>query len=64
MNNTATDTYNGWTNRETWLVSLWLNNVQASYSILLEALEQNETGFKKADWLWSTSIIVVKEQSR
>jgi hypothetical protein len=46
-------TYNGWTNREAWLVSLWLNNDQASYSVLLEALELNESGFKKADWLMS-----------
>lgn len=22
------DTYNGWTNRETWLVALWINNDQ------------------------------------
>ena len=21
-------TYNGWTNRETWLVALWINNEQ------------------------------------
>jgi hypothetical protein len=23
------DTYNGWTNRETWCVALWLNNEEA-----------------------------------
>ena len=53
MNDTTTDTYNGWTNRETWLVSLWLSNDQASYSVLLEALELNESGHIKAEWLKS-----------
>lgn len=24
----STETYNGWTNRETWLVALWINNEQ------------------------------------
>lgn len=32
MENEARETkYNGWTNYETWLVSLWLDNDQASY---------------------------------
>lgn len=44
-------TYNGWTNRETWLVSLWLNNDRNSYSIFSEALELNESNFVKAEWL-------------
>lgn len=44
-------TYNGWTNRETWLVSLWLNNDQGSYELLSEALELNESNFVKAEWL-------------
>lgn len=25
INNSTIDTYNGWTNRETWLVSVWFN---------------------------------------
>ncbi len=28
-----TDTYNGWTNRETWLVGLWLDNEETSYTV-------------------------------
>ena len=27
-------TYNGWSNRETWVVNLWLNNEPYSYDML------------------------------
>jgi hypothetical protein len=43
--------YNGWSNRETWLVSLWLNNDPISYSMFSEALELDTSDFKKAEWL-------------
>lgn len=43
--------YNGWTNRETWLVSLWLNNDPVSYSMFSEALELDTSNYKKAEWL-------------
>ena len=44
-------TYNGWSNRETWLASLWLNNDEGSYALLLEAERQGEEPFDRADWL-------------
>lgn len=28
----SSDAYNGWTNRETWLVSLWLLNEEGTYT--------------------------------
>jgi hypothetical protein len=44
-------TYNGWTNRETWLLSLWLTNDPESYAVLTEAEELDETDFVRAEWL-------------
>ena len=44
-------TYNGWSNRETWLVSLWLNNDPISYSMFSEALELDTDDLEKAQWL-------------
>ena len=32
--------YNGWTNYETWLVKLWMDNEQGSYSYFQEQAEQ------------------------
>ncbi|GAC1390936.1 MAG: hypothetical protein NVSMB46_01810 [Candidatus Saccharimonadales bacterium] len=43
--------YNGWTNRETWLVSLWLNDVPAGVSVLQDAYARHESNFARADWL-------------
>jgi hypothetical protein len=43
--------YNGWTNYETWLVALWLNNDQASYNAL-EALKAGDASeHRKAESL-------------
>jgi hypothetical protein len=44
-------TYNGWSNRETWLASLWLTNDPESYAFLTEALELKANTFAKAEWL-------------
>ena len=40
--------YNGWSNRETWLVSLWLNNDELNYRLLSDILELNISISNKA----------------
>ena len=45
------DTYNGWKNRETWLVNLWLTNEQGPYSTLVEIAESDYELFQKSDLL-------------
>lgn len=44
-------TYNGWSNHETWVASLWLTNDQSSYRLLLEALKSGDSDFACAEWL-------------
>ncbi len=44
-------TYNGWVNRETWLISLWLNNDEYNYQLLSEILELNVSSSIKAERL-------------
>lgn len=44
-------TYNGWSNRETWLASLWLNNDEALYSQLIAAKLIDECESIQAEWL-------------
>ena len=45
------DTYNGWKNRETWLVNLWLTNEQGPYNTLIEIAESDCELYEKADQL-------------
>ncbi len=44
-------TYNGWVNRETWLVSLWLNNDECNYQLLSDILKLNILSSRKAERL-------------
>lgn len=43
--------YNGWTNYETWLVALWLNNDQASYNALEAIKAEDGSEHRKAESL-------------
>ena len=49
MNDIAT--YNGFVNRETWLISLWLNNDQDSYELLGSVLGLRTSSTRKAEKL-------------
>jgi hypothetical protein len=50
MDAVAISTYNGWSNRETWLASLWLTNDDGSYT-LRDAMRAGEDVFEQADSL-------------
>jgi len=43
--------YNGWSNYETWLVALWLNNDQASYDALEAIKAEDGSVYSKAEQL-------------
>jgi hypothetical protein len=45
--------YNGWTNRETWAVALWIDNEQPLQAKALELAKENQGQRKLADALES-----------
>lgn len=44
-------TYNGWSNRETWLAGLWLTNEEASFDLLRQAIKYSCDSSEQAAWL-------------
>lgn len=42
-------TYNGWANRETWLVDLWLTNDQKIYDTIHHLVHNAEADYRAAD---------------
>lgn len=44
-------TYNGWSNRETWVANLWLTNDQEYYLLLKEAISMFNSALVSAEWL-------------
>lgn len=49
----TTETYNGWVNRETWAVNLWLTNDQGLYEtcqdMAREAIKDSKRGYPRRD---------------
>ena len=45
-----TENYNGWKNRETWVVALWLNNEQDLYNVCRAIVKVNDR-FKARDMI-------------
>lgn len=41
--------YSGWNNYETWLVALWLNNDQESYTLLQEICSTQVSEYRKSE---------------
>ena len=44
-------TYNGWSNRETWLANLWLTSEEPFVNLLEEAGKLLGDTYVKAEWL-------------
>ena len=48
------DTYNGWSNYETWNWKLWLDNDQGTYSYWQERIEEIKAAEYTPDYEWET----------
>jgi hypothetical protein len=49
---TVATEYNGWSNRETWLANLWLNNDMSSYMLLRQAVSLEDSSlYERSQWL-------------
>lgn len=47
-NKTDNQSYNGWTNRQTWLANLWLSNDQATYAQIEDLIAQADNLYQGA----------------
>ncbi|MBY9021074.1 MAG: hypothetical protein KGD67_08445 [Candidatus Lokiarchaeota archaeon] len=43
--------YNGWHNRETWLVNLWLTNDQNIYNLITETFKHLKHSYEQRDFI-------------
>lgn len=56
------DTYNGWTNYQTWVANLWLNKNQMSRSFLESAKDVSEDIYDQAEWLKEQMSIQLRDE--
>lgn len=52
---TVTTKYNGWSNRETWVVNLWLTNTESYHDTLQSIIRLNQADEQSAEleqWLY------------
>ena len=56
---TRPETYEGWSNRETWLANLWINNDLALHNYLKSLVRNNKTlSGKASDLAWMMDELV------
>jgi len=55
-NDAIDDTYNGWTNKETWLVNVWLNNDYDLYKHYISTL--TEIVEKQSNVLYTNRLVI------
>jgi hypothetical protein len=48
---TKQQTYNGWTNYETWLINLWLTNDELCYNDLMQIIQEMDDEQEMAEEL-------------
>ena len=57
-----TQTYNGWTNYETWNVALWLGNDEGTYNLVREmAQEARESDRATTGYMGATPALVLAD---
>ncbi len=53
--------YNGWTNYETWLVNLWMDNDQGSqaywYVVAHDSIEEHKAGEEPENWFYFEGVL-------
>ena len=53
----TTDTYNGWSTYETWLVNIWLTNDPSTYTAAREMAAYGADTLKDWVWSWATEFV-------